>query len=67
LHELIIPWGRFLGALALLGVPLAYASPVVTVLLLVRAGKSGPKYAVAAFVEAILMAAHFYALLPAVQ
>jgi hypothetical protein len=64
---MINPWGRFYEAFALAGMPLAYASPVVIVVLLMRAGKFGPRYAAPAHIEAILMAAHFYALLPTVQ
>jgi hypothetical protein len=66
-RDAAIELGPFLFPLAVIGFPLAYAAPIVIVVLLVQAGTRGSHYAVAALMEFALMPVHFYALLPAVQ
>ena len=66
-HDAIIPWGIAMTPIAVFGILMAYAPPVVIVVLLVKSTRHGLRFVLAAGAEVILMLAHFYALLPLVQ
>jgi len=66
-RDVVIPWGDLAYPLAIVGIPLAYVSPVIIVILLVLAMKRGQAYLVLATIETMLMLVHFFAILPSVQ
>jgi hypothetical protein len=66
-RDVAIPLAPVLYPVALFGFPMMYVSPVIIVILLGQARSRGSRYAVAALVEFLLMLAHFYAVLPAIQ